>query len=306
MNDKIFVMLPAYIDPDLALTLTEMYTKADKPENLTIAIGMSYLDEKDIPKQTVVPNKQLKVLYWDAHNRPGTMRVRSLLNDFYTDEQYYFSIDSHMLFAEGWDTEIKKELNELSKMVENDKVILINHRRSCKFTIVKDKTYPLFTLKGSSFSISPTVEGRFARADFLFAGLFFTYGKFATDVGWIKDVNMILEEPYMSYRAYVNGWDLYHNLTDEVYTHSPLNYYDNVKKVGWIGWNPDPERYFVEVLFALLFNEGYFAVENPVRTNQEWWNKIGLLKESEEYKKLFVKLKVLDNIEELAKKFELR
>ena len=308
MNDKIFVMLPAYIDPDLAITLTEMYTKADNPENLTVAVGTAYINPEDEPVQNVIPENQLKKLSWNAYDRPGTMKVRSLLNDFYTDEQYYLSIDSHMVFSDGWDTSLKKELNDLSNTVDNNKVILINHIRSCRFTVLNDDTRPLFTLKGSSIALSPDIDGRFARGDFLFAGLFFTYGNFAKDVGWIKDVNMVLEEPYMSFRSYLKGWDIYHNFTQEYYTHNPDNYYLALKnQVPPIGWNDDPERYFIEVLFAMLFNDNsIFAIEDPERTPDQWWNKVGLLREAQAYRNKFVEYDVLENIEDFAKKFKLR
>jgi hypothetical protein len=304
MNDKIFVMLPAYMDPDLGVTLTTMYENAENPENLTIAVGMSYFSENEIPKYTDIPEHQIHKLFWHAKNRPGTMKVRNILNSFYTDEQYYLSVDSHMIFAERWDTTLKQELNDLASIVEKDKVILINHDRSSKFFVSESKISPLFEIAGTGFKLVPEIENRFTRSDFLFAGLFFTYGNFAKDVGWIEDVNMIEEEPYMAFRSYVKGWDIYHNFISEQYAHNPKNYYNVVRNMKHIGWNKDPERYRVEVLIALIFNDySHFAVKEASRTPAEWWNKIGLAEEYEKYKKLFVEYDVVNNIDSLAEKF---
>ena len=102
---SIFVQIPSYRDFELNKTIASAVTNASGLNKLSFGIHNCILFDgeievkKDYPKWVTV-NSTTSL----APNNIGVNISRSIANEFYDGEDYYFQIDSHMRFVKDWDT----------------------------------------------------------------------------------------------------------------------------------------------------------------------------------------------------------
>jgi len=282
--DKIFINIAAYRDPLLVRTLTQAYQKADHPENLVFALAMQY--ESDIyPDLSFIPREQLRILNYDVPSRPGVTRIRyELSKSAYIDEDYFLMIDSHMKFNDGWDTWLKVSLNNLGPKTVitglgevHDGMLRL---KTCE--IVQGHTDLVF--QGKEYTVPMNYEDtqRFYKTPYIACGFMFTYGSFVNEVGFDEYSQFDSEEPYLSWRTFMSGWDIYHTSYWPI-THSPDNYYDD----AWGGFvNRKFIRDGLENMFrsnlimlkslAYVYNDySIYAIKNATRKPEEWFLECG-------------------------------
>lgn len=102
---KIFCAIYSYRDLELSNTVEDLLAKADKPEDLVI--GVINADDEDYTYKGKYNVKVKNVPYKDYN---GCGRANwEIIEEMYNDEDYYFRLDPHCRFKQGWDTYYKSK-----------------------------------------------------------------------------------------------------------------------------------------------------------------------------------------------------
>ena len=223
MQNKIFIQIAAYRDPELLPTLRDCIANADHPENLVFSIAWQHsnedawdnLDEfKDDPR--------FKVLDINYKDSKGACWARNLLQQQYDREDYTLQLDSHHRFIKGWDTECINMILDLQSK-GYPKPLLTGYispydpkndpegRTQVPYKMDFDRFIP----EGAVFFLPATLEGwetmtEPARARFYSAHFCFTLGKFAEEVQHNPEYYFHGEEISVGVRAFTHGYDLFH------------------------------------------------------------------------------------------------
>ena len=112
-NNKIFISIASYRDPQLLLTLRDCIAKAKHPENLVFSICWQK-DENDSLEE-FSQDKRFKIIPIPYKESKGTCWARSRIQDNYTNEKYYLQLDSHHRFVEHWDEKCINMIKQLQK-----------------------------------------------------------------------------------------------------------------------------------------------------------------------------------------------
>lgn len=110
LNNKIFVSIANYRDPEIQPTIVDLFTKADNRDMLVVGV-LSQIDKSD--KACTAPkHPQVKEIIVDRAKSQGVCWARSrILTEIRQDERYTLQIDSHTRFVQGWDTKLKTMLD---------------------------------------------------------------------------------------------------------------------------------------------------------------------------------------------------
>lgn len=104
MNNKIFVNIASYRDCLLPYTIENVLRQARHPENITFGIVWQYGSE-EIDKLSF-PDANIKLIKVPAKESKGACWARSLAFELYTDEQFFWLLDSHIYTVKDWDVKL--------------------------------------------------------------------------------------------------------------------------------------------------------------------------------------------------------
>ena len=239
MSETIFVNLASYRDALCSTTISEIFTKADRPERVTVALCQQNLPtDADCVADTFPWKDNIKVIKVHALDAKGVMYARYLASTLYNNEDYYCQLDSHLKIRVGWDSLCISMLKQL-KASGVSKPLLSYYPKSYEdhpdnldeglsprnfdYTGVDEsvtqicKAFYMESKGVLSFDGAGTVtyaENQLPRkVPFIAGGFVFADGKFIIDVPFDPDLTFTFvgEEILMSARAYTFGYD----------THSP-------------------------------------------------------------------------------------
>ena len=311
MNEKIFINIASFRDPTLGVTIESALVNARNPENLVFGIGAQYYDG-EMPSINVDPS-QLKIISYHPDTRPGLVKIRYEISKMLTDEKYFLMIDSHVLFKKDWDVNAKKYLIRFSKLSGHDRVLfggkaidpLKTSTSNLEFQIFKNDTMDKDNkgiVKNEIIliqeNIARPIDSDFTLNYYVSCSNFFTYSKYIEDVGLDSKSEFLYEEPYLSWKTYVSGWDNY-------VLHKPIIYQNHEAyfNIVWQG-NYDNRTYYrkeleasdfdkADIASAMIFNKSKnFSVKNERRSPESFWELIGKkemfedLKNSKEFKEI--------------------
>ena len=229
---SIFVQIPSYRDFELNKTIASAVTNASGLNKLSFGIHNCILFDgeievkKDYPKWVTV-NSTTSL----APNNIGVNISRSIANEFYDGEDYYFQIDSHMRFVKDWDTTLIKGMLDYQNM-GLPKPLITQYPPSYIYEDDGTETHHntgAFVQCGIWFgentqqfkeTLIPTQTAKVISANCGFiksvsGGMIFTLGEFAK----IKPNPKIAfwgEEPLIAARAFTHGFDLVMPFTHSV------------------------------------------------------------------------------------------
>ena len=222
-EDTIFVQVASYRDPQLVPTLTNLFEKADYPDNLRVTVvwQTSKEDEWDNLDQFKNDNRVniVEIPYQDSK---GACWARNLIQQHYKGEKYTFQLDSHHRFTEGWDSIL---INMLRSLQEDGhkKPLLTSYISSFdpdndpegRVQVPWKMNFDRFTPEGVVFFLPATIEHhqhltKPTTARFYSAHFAFTVGEFATEVQHDPEFYFHGEEISIAVRAYTHGYDLFH------------------------------------------------------------------------------------------------
>lgn len=219
----IFVSIASYRDAELTKTIRNIIDNADSPEELHF--GVVDQDQRNRwADLSFVPNlKHIKILYKDAK---GAGYARKLATELYDGQDYFFQTDSHMRFAQGWDTKLKNMYDWCAKDAGTDKVILSQF--PAPFEVLTDgKDH--YIVGDDSFwdvpswtSVVNTYYGAWAgnrermenfsvphKSHTVLGALIFSRGQIALDIPYDERISFMGEELCYAIRAYTRGYKIY-------------------------------------------------------------------------------------------------
>ncbi len=177
------------------------------------------------PKSDQALLKGLPVRLVQVHPREslGVCWARSICQTLYDGEPYVLQIDSHTVFAKGWDTYLRGAMESLP-----DKSVLSTYPYGFHWEAGKpvldcevslETTLVLRPMPDQAFSAESPIlrfeakhlfERRFVPAAHLSAGFLFAHGRFVEDIPYDPQLYFHGEEQNLTLRAYTHGWHLFH------------------------------------------------------------------------------------------------
>lgn len=218
---RIFVQIPAYRDTELARTLTALFARAARPDELRVVVLWQRAEHETLPV-SLRRRENLELIEVPYTESLGCNWARSVLQKRWCGEPYTLLLDSHHRFVTGWDERVVAMYEGLrARGVRRPLVTAylppyvpetepIGRKRS------PYRIYPLEWQEGMLVRLTshPIPFWRALRepvpADFLSLHFLFTDGRFNEDVPFDPHTYFVGDEVSMSIRAYTSGFELYH------------------------------------------------------------------------------------------------
>jgi hypothetical protein len=219
---KIFVSIAAYRDPELLPTLENLLSNAANPNNLIVCIAWQHAKEDTWDKLTKYKkDPRFKIIDIPYQEAKGVCSARSMIQQHYTNEDFYLQLDSHHRFEKNWDTTLIDHLNYLR--VKGHKKPILSSYLPGYFP----KTDPI----GRNIEVWGLNIDRFMPAGvpflrphhiadweklkepfptrFLSGHFIFSLGKFVLEVPYDPNLYFHGEESSLAARAFTSGYDLF-------------------------------------------------------------------------------------------------
>ena len=220
MKKSIFVSIASFRDPELIPTLDSLFSNADHPEHLHICIGWQHSEDEKNDLDIYKNNQQVTIIDIDYKQSKGACWARSLIQQYYNNEDYYLQIDSHHRFVKGWDSICIQMINELkSKGIK--KPLLSAYLPSYNpFNDPNERTKEIWRLdfdrfipESPFFVLPATATEEELKEPILsrfFSGHFtFVQGSFVKEVPYDPNLFFHGEEGSLAVRAWTSGYDLF-------------------------------------------------------------------------------------------------
>lgn len=219
MNNKIFVQIASYRDPELIPTINDCIAKAKYPENLTFGIAWQHAEEDTWDTLDQFKNNpNFKILDYKWNESKGLCWARCQIQKLWNGEEYTLQLDSHHRFLQNWD----EELIKMMKMVSSKKPIITSYAgmyRPSDNKLLNKEPYLMiatnFTPSGTILfrphiipnweNLTSPIPARFVSGHF-----FFTIGKHCEEYRYDPNIYFAGDEISLSIRSYTLGYDLYH------------------------------------------------------------------------------------------------
>jgi UDP-N-acetylglucosamine (GlcNAc):hydroxyproline polypeptide GlcNAc-transferase len=217
LDERIFVQIASYRDPECQWTLKDMFEKAANPDRVFAGVVWQYVPEEDKDCFVVETRpKQVRTKKVHAKGSQGVCWARAKAQKLWRDEEYTLQIDSHMRFEPDWD----------------QKLIHMCHQTACARPVIT--CYPpgytppdslstgwIFSLGAKDFdedgiltmvgkptkvedAPSAPMPGLFCAACFLFAP-----SNVIQEVPYDPNIYFFGEEITLAARLWTHGWDLF-------------------------------------------------------------------------------------------------
>lgn len=246
-NNKIFIQIASYRDPQLLPTIKDCIAKAKYPKNLVFSIAWQHSAEDEWDTLSEFKNdKRFRIIDIDYKDSHGACWARNQLQQNYKNEAYTLQLDSHHRFIENWDEECINMIKQLQSKghkkplltgympsfdPENDPAGRINEPWKMNF----DRFIPegaIFFLPSSIDNwreLSEPIPARFYSGHFCFAP-----GQFALEVQHDPEYYFHGEEISVGVRAYTWGYDLFH-------PHKVIVWHEYTRNGRKKQWDDDPK-----------------------------------------------------------------
>jgi hypothetical protein len=224
INQKIFVQLASYRDPQLVPTMRDMLVKADNPQNLQFGICWQKDDTESLEEFANHP--QVRYQTYNYTESEGLGWARAKVAELWDGEPYTLQLDSHHRFAKGWDTMMIEDYVQALTMSKKPIISTYltpfevkNHNESgdkglnsvpclmSQYEFSNDKllmSMPWFISDYES-------RNRVIKARTISGHFYFVKSEFIQEVPYDPDIYFggYTEETTMSIRAWTNGYDFF-------------------------------------------------------------------------------------------------
>jgi hypothetical protein len=219
-NEKIFISIASYRDPQLLPTIRDCIANAKHPENLVFGIAWQRDDKESL--EEFAKDKRFRVLDIPYKESKGTCWARSSIQGLYKKEKYHLQLDSHHRFVKDWDEKCIAMIKALQDK-GHEKPLLTGYISSfdpdndpqARIHIPWKMNFDRFIPEGAVFflpasideykSLTLPVPGRFVSAHFIF-----TLGQWIKDVPYDPYYYFHGEEINLAVRSYTCGYDIFH------------------------------------------------------------------------------------------------
>jgi hypothetical protein len=292
MNNKIFVQIASYRDPELIPTIEDCLDKAKNPENLVFSIARQYNPDDEFDDLLKYEkDERFKILNIPYEESKGVCWARNLTQELYSDEEYTMQIDSHMRFEKNWDLMLINMIRQL-KNKGHKKPLLTGYVSSfdpdndpkARVSIPWRMSFDRFIPEGAIFflpesipnwqSLTEPIPSRFYSAHFCF-----TLGSFSKEVRHDPEFYFHGEEISIAVRAFTHGYDLFH-------PHRVVAYHEYTRKGRTKHWDDD-KTWFDKNKNSHLRNRKLFSMDGEVYNPEEFgiygFGNVRTLRDYEKY-----------------------
>lgn len=222
-NQKIFIQIAAYRDPQLLPTLEDCISNAKYPHNLVFSIAWQHsIDDKWDNLDMYKNDQRFKILDMDYKVSKGACWARNALQQNYAGEQYTLQLDSHHRFTKFWDETLINMYEGLRKKGVKKPLITTyipsfetDNDPKGRINVPWKMNFDRFIPEGAVFFLPAAIENyqsltgpipaRFYSAHFAFSS-----GNFVKEVPHDPEYYFHGEEISVGVRAWTHGYDLYH------------------------------------------------------------------------------------------------
>lgn len=217
---SIYVQIACYRDPEVVSTVNDLFKNSSGDNVINICIAWQHAPDESITE--LHHYKNVTILDIPHTKSKGTCWARSILNDYYNDEDYTLMLDSHHRFEKDWD----KICIQMVKDLQTDgysKPLLTSYVPSYdpdndpggRNKIPWKMDFDRFIPEGAVFFIPADISNfrdlnRPIPARFFSAHFAFTLGSFVKEVPYDPNYYFHGEEINLAVRSYTHGYDLFH------------------------------------------------------------------------------------------------
>lgn len=217
----IFVSLAAYRDAELPYTIDSLVKNST--HDLTISVVEQCNRNERIDMSKWASDRVKFTGQWmRSGNAKGAGYARNLAMSYYTNEDFFFQIDSHTLLVQNWDSKMIETLNAARNLAGTDKVLLSQfpagyERNGEGVTLLTDhpkypnttnRQYPKVNKQGAIIGQRGEEINELTESTTLLAGYIFAPGEF-TKLGYESEISFMGEEFVMAIKAWLAGWRIY-------------------------------------------------------------------------------------------------
>jgi hypothetical protein len=224
---SIFVSVVSYRDPLLSLTVNNLLDQKSDKNEVTVGIleQTRYEDSLEVKDPNFIRRKEVRYKRIDPQYTEGVGWARHINSLQLRDEEFFYQIDSHMLFDKDWDCSLISDWQLGRKKHDSDRVIISG---SCKgFDLDKDGriinahdmpiTSVIKCFDYEKFGDFIGVHGDIIEATedvqpaiHTCAGNFFTTSRWASEVGPDPKMYFLGEEHKMVLMSFFAGYAMFH------------------------------------------------------------------------------------------------
>jgi len=282
-NNKIFIQIASYRDPELLPTINNCIENSDNPENLVFAICWQKDENETLDEY--INDPRFKIICIHYSHAKGACWARNKLQQLYDNEEYTLQLDSHHRFIKGWDTTLKQMYTNLAEKgfkplitayapsynPEKDPEERVNIPWKIDFreiTVDKQVLFIPSNILGFENLVEPI------KATFYSAHFAFTSGAFVKEVPHDPELYFTGEEMNITIRAFTHGYDLFH-------PHIVVIWHEYTRKNRQKHWDDDKE-WWKKDLHSKQHYIDFF--KNLTFSNKEYKYGLGEKRTLEEYK----------------------
>ena len=251
-NDLIFINIPSYKDPELWDTVEAFIAQAKHPENLHFGITNQFYDlELDKAKAAAITKSTVFLDNINPGSILGAAPCRKNSHKFYSGEEYYLNIDSHMRVIANWDEKIIKDFNETEDRL--GKSVFTGY--SAPYDVIDGKDVYDESLTQPTYYMSEENQKSYKTAGIpQFCGLytdrkkeswspyvsghfFFTRGSYVEKAPFSDQIVFTEEEIWMALRFFTSGINLLNPAVNYVFH----RYGRPARKLAW---DEFPEKWY--------------------------------------------------------------
>ena len=231
---KIFISIASYQDPLLKATINSAFNNADSPENLIFGV----CDQSNFPLdlEEFSFSSQIRFEHIDPKISEGPCWARKRVQQFFNNEDYYFQIDSHMQFEQGWDSYFKNYIEKIKNVgtTYHQKPIITCYPRAFEVVDAENEIFKLdsqekraltlvlkedsiFIKRCFSNQIAGITENEISHGYLIAAGCLFTTKEFVNEIPYDDNLYFYGEELAILLRAFTRGFSVFHTADVPVY-----------------------------------------------------------------------------------------
>jgi hypothetical protein len=289
MDNKIFVSIASYKDPELQNTVDCLLNRADNPE--LVVIGICQQDE---PSKFVSFSQQnIKCVNYNYIDSKGVGWARHHAGLLYNGEEYFLQLDSHIIMIEHWDTVLRQQMEKARAYTKNKCIFSMypsgyhfqNNERQFNSEVAL-MTQMKFVANDWPVASGKKVNhtGEIVRSPFINAGFMFGDGSFYIDCPYDPDIYFLGEEILNSTKAFTHGYDFFNPNVHMCWHLYKLHNDPNAR--NWtVHWNQDDEEkrqikwtYYKDITrdkLKKIFNGEIPDALGKVRTVEQYEDYIG-------------------------------
>lgn len=218
VNDRIFIQIAAYRDPQLVPTIVDALENASEPKHLRFCVAWQHGPEESLGE--IKDHAQVEIIDIPHTESRGACWARHQIQKRFCGEEYTLCLDSHHRFVQGWDT----KCIEMLRLLQEDGIakpllttyaspfVPANDPRGRSQQVMR-MDFDRFIPEGAIFfrpSAMPQKTPKPVPSRFLSAHFIFTLGQFCTEVPYDPEFYFHGEEISLAVRAFTHGYDLFH------------------------------------------------------------------------------------------------